>query len=141
LLPYNVESLFGAAYLAIGQPERAVEWWRAQLAHGRDTHTFTRASLVLALTVAGSPEEAMAAATGLIDAAEATHHPCALSYTLFAYGFAYRDTDPSRALDAVRRGLVIAQDKTAVTAETARVPRGPVSAGLADASWRVTSSR
>ena len=110
LLPYNIEGLLGAAYMAIGQPERAVKWWRAQLAHGRDTHTFTRAALVLALTVAGSPEEAMAAATGLIDAAEATHNPCALSYALFAYGFAFRDADPVGALDAVRRGLVIAQD-------------------------------
>ena len=52
----------------------------------------------------------MTVATGLIDAAEATHNPCALSYALFAYGFAFRDADPDRALDAVRRGLVIAQD-------------------------------
>ena len=38
----------------IGQPERSVEWCRAQLARGRDTHTLTRAALVLALTIAGS---------------------------------------------------------------------------------------
>jgi predicted ATPase/class 3 adenylate cyclase len=110
VLPYDVEALLGSVYQAIGQPERAVEWWRAQPAHARDTHIFTRASLVLALTVAGSPEEAMTVATGLIDAAEATHNPCALSFTLFAYGFAFRDADPGAALDAVRRGLVIAQD-------------------------------
>jgi hypothetical protein len=47
---------------------------------------------------------------GLIDAAEATHNPYALSYALLAYGFAFRDTDPDRARDALRRGLVIAQD-------------------------------
>ena len=35
----------------IGQPERSVEWCRAQLARGRDTHALTRASLVLALDV------------------------------------------------------------------------------------------
>ena len=52
----------------------------------------------------------MAAANGLIDAAEATHNPCALSFALLAYGFAFRDADPDRALDALRRGLVIAQD-------------------------------
>ena len=52
----------------------------------------------------------MAAANGLIDAAEATHNPCALSFALFAYGFAFRDADPVRARDALRRGLVIAQD-------------------------------
>ena len=53
-VPFGVEGLLGAAYLAIGQPERWVEWCRAQLARGRDTHTFTRACLVLALTLAGS---------------------------------------------------------------------------------------
>ena len=52
----------------------------------------------------------MAAATGLIDAAEATRNPYALSFALLAYGFAFRDADPDRALDALRRGLVIAQD-------------------------------
>ena len=34
---------------------------------------------------------------------------CALVRAL-AYGFAFRDADPVRALDALRRGLVIAQD-------------------------------
>ncbi len=52
----------------------------------------------------------MAAATGLIDAAEATRNPYALSFALLAYGFAFRDADPDRAREALRRGLVIAQD-------------------------------
>ena len=95
---------------AIGQPERCVEWCRTQLARGRDTHTFTRACLVIRADGRRSREEAMAAATGLIDAAEATHNPYALSFALLAYGFAFRDADPDRALDALRRGLVIAQD-------------------------------
>jgi ATP/maltotriose-dependent transcriptional regulator MalT len=59
--------------------------------------------------MAGCGDEAMAAARGLIDAAEATRNPWALSYSLLAYGFASGDADP-RALDALRRGLVIAQD-------------------------------
>ena len=53
VLPYEVESLLVSVYQAIGQPERAVEWWRAQLAHGLDPQIFTRGALVLALTVAG----------------------------------------------------------------------------------------
>jgi tetratricopeptide (TPR) repeat protein len=52
----------------------------------------------------------MAAANGLIDAAEATHNPWALSFALFTYGFVFSDADSVRALDALRRGLVIAQD-------------------------------
>jgi hypothetical protein len=33
-----------------------------------------------------------------------------LAFALFAYGFAFRDADPVRALSALGRGLVIAQD-------------------------------
>ena len=109
-MPFGIEGWLGGAYVFIGQPERSVEWCRTQLARGRDTHTLTRASLVLSLAIAGSVDEAMAAANGLIDAAEATRNPYALSYALLAHGFAFRDTDPVRALEALRRGLVIAQD-------------------------------
>ena len=52
----------------------------------------------------------MAAANGLIEAAEATRNPHVLSFALLAYGFAFRDADPARARDAMRRGLVIAHD-------------------------------
>ena len=109
-LPHGIEAWLGAVSLAIGQPERYVEWCRAQLARGHDTHTLTRSSLVLALTFAGCGEEAWAAANGLIEAAEATHNPFVLANALRAYGWAYRDADPAGALEALRRGLVIAQD-------------------------------
>ena len=70
-VPYGAEGVLGVVYVVIGQPERAVEWCRAQLARGRDTHTLTRYWLVPALTMAGAGEEARAAANGLIEAAEA----------------------------------------------------------------------
>jgi len=109
-VPFGLEGLLGGAYVVIGQPQRWVEWCRAQLARGRDTHTLTRAGLVFALSFAGCGEEARAAATGLIDAAEATHNPCMLSFALWVHGLAFRDADPAGALDGLRRGLVIAQD-------------------------------
>ena len=109
-LPFGLEGLLGGSYVAIGHPERWIRWCRAQLARGRDTHGYTRASLVILLTVTGSGEEAMAAANGLIDAAEATGNPCVLSFALLAYGLAVHDADPFRSRDALRRGLVIAQD-------------------------------
>jgi len=109
-VPFGLEGGLGGVYAAIGQPERYVEWCRALLARGHDTHTLTRANLVLALTVAGAGEEARAAANGLIEAAEATHNPFALAYALSAYGYAFGDADPLRALEALRRGLAIAQD-------------------------------
>ena len=110
-VPFGLEGLLGITYMAIGQPERGVEWCRAQLARRRDTHTLTRTYLVDALmTVAGAGDEARAAANGLIDAAEVTRNPFALSFALQAYGYAFCDADPVRALEALRRGLVIAQD-------------------------------
>ena len=109
-VPYGLEGWLGTPYLANGQPERAVEWARAQLARGRDTHTLTRAALAQALTIAGSADDAMVTATGLIDAAEATHNPYALAYAHMAFGFSFRDADPNRARDVLQRGLAIAHD-------------------------------
>jgi predicted ATPase len=108
-VPFGINGTLGNVYVAIGQPDRCVEWCRAQLARGRDTHALTRAVLVIALAVAGSGEEARAAANGLIEAAEATGNPCALSVALDAHGWAFRDANPADALEALRRGLVIAQ--------------------------------
>jgi tetratricopeptide (TPR) repeat protein len=110
MVPFGIEGLLGVTYTMIGQPERWVEWCRTQLARGRDTHTLTRAALVIALKFAGSEDEAMAATKGLIDAAEATRNPYAFSAALLAYGQAFQDADPDRALNVLRRGLAIAHD-------------------------------
>jgi predicted ATPase len=108
--PGGIEGVLGAVYLAIGQPERLAELCRAQLARRRDTHVHIRSFLVLALAVAGSGGEAMDSADGLIEAAEATGNPALLAWALGAYGGALRDADPVGALNALGRGLVIAQD-------------------------------
>jgi predicted ATPase len=109
-LPGGIEAWLGAVYLAIGQPERLAEWCRAQLARRRDTHVAIRSWLVFALAFAGSGGEAMDCADGLIEAAEATGNPLSLALALGAYGLAFRDADPVGALNALGRGLVIAQD-------------------------------
>jgi tetratricopeptide (TPR) repeat protein len=109
-VPFGVEGILGAAYLNVGQPERWVELCRAQLERGRDTPVHIRAFLVAALAVAGSGGEAMDSADGLIEAAEATGNPLLLASALWAYGAAFRDADPVGALNALGRGLVIAQD-------------------------------
>jgi len=105
-----VEGMIGAAYIVIGQPERWVECCRAWLARRRDTNVHLRASLVFALALFGSREEAMVAADGLIEAAEETGNAYMLSFALGASSFAFRDADPVRSLDALRRGVVIAKD-------------------------------
>jgi tetratricopeptide (TPR) repeat protein len=109
-LPYGMEAWLGLVYLAIGQPERLAEWCRVQLARRRDTPVSIRAWLVFALAVAGCGGEAMDCADGLIEAAEATGNPGVLAWALGAYGLAFRDADPVGALNALGRGLVIAQD-------------------------------
>jgi hypothetical protein len=109
-LPYGAEGSLYGAYTTAGQPERWVEWCRARLARGSDNPLFTTACLVIGLTIAGRLDEAMAAASGLIEAAEATGNPYVLSFSLLACGLAFQDGDPGRALGALRRGLVVARD-------------------------------
>jgi predicted ATPase len=109
-VPFGAEGWLVGPFLSIGQPERAVELCRAQLARRRDADPFTTACLVVALTFAGSGDAARTTAHGLIDAAEATCNPFVLSFALLACGLAFRETDPAAALEAMRRGLVIAQD-------------------------------
>ena len=109
-VPFGLDTLIGGVYLISGQPERWVQWCREKMATGRDTHAFAWSSMVLASTVAGLADAAVAASAGLIDAAEATDNPYALSYALLACGFARRDSDPAGALNALRRGLSMARD-------------------------------
>jgi predicted ATPase len=117
-VPFGLEGALGAAHLHSGQPERQVEWCRARLAFGRDTHGITRAFLTIALTVAGCAEEARTAADDLIEVAVSTGNPAALSFALYAYGYAFGDADPAAALDAQRRGLLIAQESGNRNTET-----------------------
>ena len=52
------------------------------------------------------------ATAGLINAAEATGNPWALSYALVAFGVAFRHADPVVVLEAGRRGLQVAEDSS-----------------------------
>jgi hypothetical protein len=117
-VPFGLDGLFGGVYLINGQPERCIELCRALVAAGRDAHTITRTCLVMALVMAGCGDEARTTANDLIDAAEATHNPWSLSYALLAYGFAFWDAEPVSAVDALRRGLVIARDSGIRFSET-----------------------
>ncbi len=109
-VPRGFEAWLGGIFTQIGQPDRSIEWYRGELAGNRDAHVLTRAALVMAKTMAGSHDAAVAAAKGLIEAAEATRNPHVLAFTLLVYGMANCDADPPRARDAMRRGLLIAQE-------------------------------
>lgn len=60
----------GGVYLADGPPERYADVARSHLADGHEADTLARATHVMALAALGSSDDAVAAATGLIDAAE-----------------------------------------------------------------------
>jgi tetratricopeptide (TPR) repeat protein len=109
-VPFGAECWLGGAHLAIGQPDRSVEWCRARLANVRDAHGLMTSLLVTSLAVAGRDAEAIAAADRVVDIAEAARNPFALSLALLAYGIAWRNTEPDRAAEAMHRGLAIAHD-------------------------------
>ena len=110
-VPYGIEAVLGAVYLVIGQPERLVELCRAQLARRRDTHVHDPDMCWFSPFQWPVPvRRRWIAADGLIEAAEATGNPSVLAWALGAYGGAFRDADPVGALNALGRGLVIAQD-------------------------------
>ena len=109
-VPFGLDSLYFGVYLVTGEPARCVDLCRTYLASGHDTRMIAWTGLVMSLVMAGSGDEARTAAKGLIEAAEATGNPWSLSYALLACGFAFRDADPGAAVDALRRGLAIAQD-------------------------------
>jgi hypothetical protein len=108
-VPFGIEGLLSVTYLFAGRPELAVDWCRSRVQSGRDTHTLSRLNLVVSLVATQSDEEAIAATAGLIEAAEATGNPWALSYALVAFGAAHLHADPVGALEAGRRGLQVAE--------------------------------
>lgn len=109
-VPFGNDVLLGAPYLAIGQADRTVEWCRAQLERKHDTLGNMTVLLVTSSIIAGRGDDAIAAADGLVEVAETTRNPYALSLALLASGIAWRASDPERALKAMRRGLAIAHD-------------------------------
>jgi predicted ATPase len=109
-VPFGLDGMFANAYIAIGKPDRSVDWCRALLARTPNAHVNITSFLVMALVIAGRDDQAMAATDGLVETAEATRNPHALSLALMADGFAWRNADPGRALDATHRGLAVAHD-------------------------------
>jgi predicted ATPase len=109
-VPYEFEVSLGGAYVMRGEPERMAEWCRKVIARQPGTHRHVRASLAMALTIAGDTEEAMAVSEGLLANGAATNNPQLACFALLAYGFARHDADPVAASEALRRGLTIAQE-------------------------------
>ena len=109
-VPFDLESILGAGATAVrGRAERWIELCRRVIGRDNGAHTYVRASLAMALMLAGADEEAVAESQCLVAAAEVTDNPHVQSYALAAYGIARRDADPVEAFAVQRRGLAIAQ--------------------------------
>ena len=61
--------------MAAGSFQEWIDFCRAELARHVDREVFTRSCFVIGLAMVESPDEAIAAAEGLIEAAEATRNP------------------------------------------------------------------
>jgi predicted ATPase len=110
-VPRGLESWSAGVSTNIGLPENSIEAFRRMLARqDEDPYGLTRSGLALALMRAGSPAEAMAVAKDLVDSAGEITNPWGQSYARLVYGMAWCDADPAAARDALRSGLVIAQD-------------------------------
>jgi predicted ATPase len=130
---FGFECLLGRMYLLTGNPEQWANWCRPRIARGCDVRGLLRASFILTQTVAGRPDEAIAATTGLVELAEASRNPHAISFALLAQGFAHRDAEPLVALDALRRGLAVAHDNGVRANESfAAMTLGPLEAEHGD---------
>ena len=58
-IPFGLQGLAGAVYLMIGPPPAESRVAPGLLERGLDTHSLTKAALVIALVIAGSAEEAI----------------------------------------------------------------------------------
>ncbi len=107
--PSGFEGWLAGVYVHF-MPERAVGLLNALLALGSDQYAVSGTGWVFALIRVGSHAQAIAAAKDLLDDADATPNPWKRSFVRLTYGIACCDADPQGARDAMRSGLVIAQD-------------------------------
>ena len=135
--PFGLEALWlgGAVYSAIDEPDRYIAHYRRQMELGRDRSQLARACVVIALLSAGRDPEAQSLADGLVEAAERTDNPYAISFALLAFAMANSMKKPLGVVDALRRGLVIAED----SGNTANVSY--LAMALAMTSGRVEATR
>jgi predicted ATPase len=110
-IPFSYEQLWlGAVYSAVEESERYIEFYRGQLARTHDGLHLAKACLVVALLNSARFEEGYTTSDELVEAAEATRNPYAISFALLVRGMAQSRFDPAGAVHTLRRGLDIAKD-------------------------------
>lgn len=108
-LPFGIDGLPGAAYMAAGEPVRAVELYRRLIENGVDANRLNHIGLVLALVASGDVDAALAAGPGLLRDVQRVGNPYVQAFAGLAYGYALFNTDHITALETFRRGADIAE--------------------------------
>jgi predicted ATPase len=108
-IPYEFDAWLGGAYLAVGKPEAWIAMCRNIIDREPGSHVRTRSALVLALTICGEHEEALAMSEGLLATADTTDNPQLACVSLLARGMGYRATNPGAAYELLQRGLELAR--------------------------------
>jgi hypothetical protein len=98
------------AHLNAGRVDRWLEINAALADETGFAHLVGRCGLTWMLPAAGRAAEARAIADGTLATARAHGNPFVVAYALSAYGEAFAETDPNRALDALREGLAYSQE-------------------------------
>jgi predicted ATPase len=97
-------------HLYAGRIDRFVEIWTELAGQPGLAHIMGLCGLTFGLVAVGRGVEARAIANDALVAARAHANPYWVAWALAGYGRAFSETDPSRALDALREGLGSARE-------------------------------
>jgi tetratricopeptide (TPR) repeat protein len=98
------------AHRFAGRNDRRLEIYRDLAAQPGPERVMPLAGLLYALPEVGRAAEARSIADEALRAARASGHPLAISYALHGYGRAFAETDPERALIAMRQAIALARE-------------------------------
>lgn len=110
-VPHELErGMFATGYIFTGQPEAFIEIARAMRDGPNDDLVGGTCGLVWTLATIGEYDEAMSLADEMLVSAEATGVPWSITYALSAYGRAFSQAEPEKALSALREGVRVARE-------------------------------
>jgi predicted ATPase len=110
-VPHEFErTQVATGYIFTGQPEAYIEEARAMSGSPNDELVLGTCVLLWTLSIIGEFDEAMSLADEMLVRAEATGVPVSIAFALSAYGRAFSQADPEKALSACREGVRVARE-------------------------------
>jgi predicted ATPase len=105
---FGIEGLLGAAFLACGEPQRAVDYYRGRLESGSPGTALNNVGLALAVAADGDLDVAETIAENVLSGADAANNPYVACFAAMAVSVPLTTTNPARAAEAIRRGIDVA---------------------------------